>query len=105
MDDLVSSEKLDAKDQGQDEEKASKELLAEVQKRKNQLEDEMWQELDKYIFTWEAGKRRSKALNAQIWRPVQSSNTKAENLEHDFHEIVSKKKKKNDRWAGVMVSG
>ena len=54
------------------------------------MEDEMWQELDNNIFSWEPGKRRSGSLNAQIWQLVQSSNTQAENLEHDVNEIVAK---------------
>ena len=48
-----------------DDEKAATELLDEVQERKLQLEDELWQELDNYIFTWEPGKRRSASLNAK----------------------------------------
>ena len=48
------------------------------------------QELDNYICTWEPGKRRSGCLNAKICQLAQSRNTKAENLEHDFNEIVAK---------------
>ena len=57
----------------------------------------MSKELDNCIFTWEHRKRRSGSLNAQIWHLVQSSNTQAENLEHDFNEIVAKSKS----WAEV----
>ena len=31
----------------------AKELLEEVQKRRLQLENEMWKKVDDYIFTWE----------------------------------------------------
>ena len=46
--------------------------------------------MEDYIFSWEPEKRRSGTLIAKIWQMVQSSNTKAENLEHDFTEIVAK---------------
>ena len=49
----------------------------------------MWQELDNNIFSWEPGKRRSGSLNAHIWQLVQSSITKAENVENDFNEIAA----------------
>ena len=67
-DELVSGEKIGTKDPGQneegfkhlceerDEEKAAKELLERVQERRLQMEDEMWQELDNYIFSWEPGR-------------------------------------------------
>ena len=51
------------------------------------MEDEMWQELDKNIFSSELGKERSGSMNTKIGQMVQSSNTTAENLEHDFNEI------------------
>ena len=98
-DELVSGEKLDEQTRAimkkglkhirrvRDEEKAAKELLEEVQERRLQMEDEIWQELDNYIFSWEPGKRRSGSLTAKIWQLALSSNTKAENLEHDFNEI------------------
>ena len=73
-----------------DEEKVAKELLEEVLERKLQMEDVMWQVLDNYIFSWEPGKRRSGSLYAKIWQLTKSGNTKAENLEHDFNEIVAK---------------
>ena len=63
-----------------DEEKAGKELLEEVQERRVQWEDEMW----------EPEKSRSGSLNAQIWQLVQSRNTQAENLENGFNEIIAK---------------
>ena len=50
----------------------------------------MWQELDNYIYTWEPGRGVSGTVDATLWQLVQSSNTKAENLEHDFNEIVAK---------------
>ena len=49
-----------------DEGKAVKELLEEVQERRLHMEDEMWQELDKNIFSWEPWKRRSGSLIAQF---------------------------------------
>ena len=75
-DELVGVEKLDEQTRTilnkvlrhlckvRDGEKAAKELLQKVQER------------------------RSK--NAKIWQLVQSSNAKAENLEHDFNEISAK---------------
>ena len=57
-----------------DEEKAANELLGEVQERRLQLEDEMWQELDNHIFTWEPGKRRSGVSE----RPNLATGTKQE---------------------------
>ena len=46
--------------------------------------------VDDYIFSWEElEKRRPGNLNAQIWQLVQSSNTKAVNLEYDFTEMVA----------------
>ena len=73
----------------EEEEEAAKELLDEVQDRKQQLEDEVWKEMADYIFSWELEKRRSGTLNAKNWQMVQSSDTKAENLEQDFPEIVA----------------
>ena len=40
------------------EEEAAKELLESVQERKQQVEEELWREVDEYIFSWEPGKRR-----------------------------------------------
>ena len=36
------------------EEEAAKELLEEVQDQKQQLEDEVWREMEDYIFPWES---------------------------------------------------
>ena len=41
------------------------------------------------FFSCEPEKRRSGTLNGKIWQMVQCSNTKSENLEHDFNEIVA----------------
>ena len=46
--------------------------------------------MENNIFSWELEKRKSGTLYAKIWQMVQSSNTKAENLEHDFTETVAK---------------
>ena len=65
VDELISTEKLDEQTRAimkkglkhlrkvRDEEKAAQELLEEVQERRLQLENEMWKEVDDYIFTWE----------------------------------------------------
>ena len=50
----------------------------------------MWKGIEDYIFSWDPGKMSSGTLNAQIWQIVPSSDTKAENLEHDFTEVVAK---------------
>ena len=78
------------REEEEEEEEPAKELLEAVQDRKQQLEDELWKEVDDYIFSWEPEKKRSRTLNAKIWQLVQSSNTKSENLEHAFNEIVAK---------------
>ena len=36
------------------------------------------------------GTEKIRTLTAKLWQMVQSSNTKSENLEHDFDEIVAK---------------
>ena len=46
--------------------------------------------MEDYIFSWELEKRKSRTLYTKIWQMVQSSNTKAENLEHDSTEICGK---------------
>ena len=61
-----------------------------MQDRKQQLEDEVWKEMEDYIFSWEPERRRSGTLNAKIWKMVQSSTAKSENLENDFTETVAK---------------
>ena len=79
------------KEKEKEEEKELLELQEAVQERKQQLEGELWEELDDYIFSWEPEQRRSGTLNAKIWLLVQgSSNTKSENMEHDFDEIAAK---------------
>ena len=40
-----------------------KELLEEVQDRKQQREDEVWKEIEEYISSWETEKRRSCTIN------------------------------------------
>ena len=42
-----------------DEEKAAQELQVEVQERKQQLEDDLWKEVDDCIFLWKAKKRQT----------------------------------------------
>ena len=72
------------------EEEAAKENLEEVQDRKQQLEDEVWKEVEQYIFSLEQKRRMSSFSNAKIWQVAQSSATKAENLENDFIEATAK---------------
>ena len=48
------------------EDKAAKELLDEVQNRKQQLEDEIWKEVEEYIISWKLERRISSILTAQI---------------------------------------
>ena len=55
------------------------------------MEDEMWQELAEHSATGESEKKRSRSVNAQIWKMVQSCNTMEENLEHDLNEIAAKR--------------
>ena len=43
----------------EEEEEAAKELLEEVQDRKQQLEDEVWKEIEEYIISWEKERRMS----------------------------------------------
>ena len=72
------------------EEEATKEIMEEVQDRKQQLEDEVWKEVEEYIFSWEQERRMSSFSNAKIWQLAQSSAIKAENLENDFTEATAK---------------
>ena len=72
------------------EKEAEKELLEEVQDRKQQLEDEVWTEMEKYIVSWDPERRISSTLNAKIWQLVQGSTTKTESLENEFTEIAAK---------------
>ena len=39
-------------------------------------------------------------MNAKVWQMVQSSSTKAENLENDYDEFATTIR---GRWAGVML--
>ena len=50
----------------------------------------MKREMEGYIFSGELEKRRPGTPNSKNWQMVQSSDTEAENLEHDFTEIVAK---------------
>ena len=70
-----------------EEEEAAQELLEEDKK---QLEDEVWKEMEDYIFSWELERRISGTPNAKNWQMVQSSTTKSENLENDSTETAAK---------------
>ena len=63
------------------EEEATKELVEEVQDRKQQLEEGTWKDIEQYIISWDQERRRSSTLNAKIWQLVHSSTTKVESLE------------------------
>ena len=62
---------------------AAKELLEEVQDKKQQMEDEVWKEMEEKIPSSEPEKRRSGTLNAKNWQMVQSSTTTSDNLDND----------------------
>ena len=47
--------------------------------------------MEDYIFSCGPEKRRSGTLNAKKRQMIQSNNTEAENLEHDFIDMVAKK--------------
>ena len=72
-----------------DEPRAAEEFLEEVKHRRQQTKDDMWMELEEYIASGDSEKLRSGCMNAPIWQTVQSSRTKAENLENDFNEIAA----------------
>ena len=54
------------------------------------LEEDFWKELDEFMYSWEQESRRPNKLSTKIWQMIQSNNTKSENLECDFTEIVEK---------------
>ena len=47
------------------EEEAAKELLEEIQDKQQQLEDEVWKEIEEYIISWEQERRMSSILNRE----------------------------------------
>ena len=49
-----------------EEEEVAKELQEAVRDRKEQWEDEVWKEMEDYIFSWEPEKMISGTLNAKI---------------------------------------
>ena len=69
-----------------------KELLEDVQDRKQQQAEDMWKELADYMASWEAEKSRTSTLSTKIWQKTQSNATMAENLENDSIELSSKTK-------------
>ena len=72
-----------------DEEIAAEEILVEVKQRRQQTEDDMWTEREEYIASGDSERRRSGCMNAKVWQMVQSSSTKAENLENDCDELAA----------------
>ena len=43
-----------------------------------------------YIVSWEPDRRRPNYLSTKIWQIIQSNNTKSENLDGDYTEILEK---------------
>ena len=66
------------------------ENVEKAQKRVLQLEDNLWKELDEYMYSWEQETGRPNHFSTKIWQMIQSSNTKSENLENYFTEILEK---------------
>ena len=83
--------------QAREEERAAKELQEEMkenveraQERVLESEENLCKELDEYMYSWEQEKGRPNNLSTKIWQMMQSDNTKSENLEKYFTEILQK---------------
>ena len=80
-----------------EEERAAKELQEEMlenvekaQERVLQLAENLWKELDEYMYSWEQEFGRPNHLSTKIWQLIRSNHTKSENLENDFTEILDR---------------
>ena len=58
--------------------------------KRTQHEEEMWNELEECMASWDTEKRRTSTLSTTVWQIAQSNAAKAENLEKDFIEASSK---------------
>ena len=65
-------------------------MVKKAQERVLLLEEILWKELDEYMYSWEQESGTPNHLSMMIWRLVQSNNSKSENLESDFTEILEK---------------
>ena len=75
-----------------EEEDEARRQLEEVLDQRKAQEEIFWCELEDYMKSCEASKRETEVLATKIWQMTQSSDTKTQNLEVDFEELMSKAK-------------
>ena len=80
-----------------DEENAARELLEEMQQnvddahaRSSESERRLCQELEEFMYSWDREVGTPYNLSAKIWQMMRSNNTKSDNLESDFPEILER---------------
>ena len=68
------------------------ENVERAQERVLESEESLCKELDEYMYSWEQEAGRPHNLSTKIRQTMQSNDTKSENLENDFTEILEKTK-------------
>ena len=64
--------------------------LGEAHARASETERRLCQELEEFMYSWDREIGRPNNFSAGIWQRMQSNNTKSDNLESDFADILEK---------------